>query len=100
MNNLVILSGFISNELELKEKNGTQWLSFGIAVHEKEGATFFDCIAFNANAKFIKEYFEKGSPISVQGKLKKSKWKNGKGEERETFNIDIEKVNFVPTRKK
>lgn len=71
--NVVILSGRLVYEPEPKmTESGYTFLSTRIAVsrNDKNKTTdFFNLKAWNSTAKFIGQYFHKGDPIEVKGRL-------------------------------
>lgn len=71
MNNIVVM-GRICNDIEIKKtQSGKKFVSFSVADnYDKENTNFYSCSAFGNTAKFISEYFKKGSPILLTGTLK------------------------------
>jgi len=82
--NKVIISGRITNDLELRTTaNGKHFVAFNIAVNEGSGDNqtthFFNVNAWEANADFLIKYMEKGRKILIEGSLKTSQYeKEGK----------------------
>lgn len=82
--NKVIISGNITNDLELRTTtNGKHYVSFNIAVNEgtKENPIthFFNVNAWEANADFLIKYMGKGRKVLIEGSLKTSQYeKEGK----------------------
>jgi single-strand DNA-binding protein len=75
MNN-VCLMGRLTKDIELKQTEKTAVARFNIAVNrqfKKEGeerqADFISCVAFGHTANHIAKYFNKGSMISVVGRI-------------------------------
>lgn len=74
--NQVVLTGRLTKDVELRATTtGTPVTNFTIAVDDynsnaKETTTyFFECIAWNNQAKFVAEYCNKGTPVAVSGRL-------------------------------
>ena len=82
--NKVIVSGRITNDLELRTTaNGKHFVAFNIAVNEGSGENqtthFFNVNAWEANADFLIKYMEKGRKLLIEGSLKTSQYeKEGK----------------------
>jgi len=99
--NKIIITGNICNDLEIKDNGETKILSFVVAVRRKfknkngENQTdFIRCVSFNNQAEFIKKYFQKGSPILIEGNLQTNTYETQTGEKRNSFNIVIESIDF------
>lgn len=91
--NLVILTGRLTKDPELKSSERTSVCHFGVAVNrqfKRDGdpdADFINCTAFGKNAEFISKYFRKGSKIDLQGSWRTGSYegKNGKVYTNEVF---------------
>jgi len=77
--NKVILAGNLTRDPELKyTSKGTAIASFGMAINRKwksetgetkEEVTFVDIDAFARQAEVVSQYFKKGRPILIEGRL-------------------------------
>ena len=82
--NKVIMLANIARDIELSyTTSGTAIAKFSIAINErtkdKQKSHFFECVAFGQTAENIKNYFNKGSRILIDGKLQQDTWeKDGK----------------------
>lgn len=101
MLNKTILSGRISNDLELKRtQEGSCYLRFNIAVERnyskngKRETDFISCIAWNKNAEFISNYFSRGRAIIVTGNIRNSEYEVN-GERRQSTSVFIEEAYFA-----
>jgi single-strand DNA-binding protein len=104
--NKVLLMGNLTRDPELRTlPSGTSVADFGLAVNrtwndgsgqKREATTFVDCKAMGRQAEVIKQYFEKGKPIFVEGRLDYSTWeaKDGSGK-RSKLEVFIENFQFV-----
>ncbi len=82
--NKVILYGNLTRDPELKAlPSGQQLASFGIATNRsfkgKDGARqeateFHNLVAFGRTAEVIGQYFKKGRPIYVEGRIQTRSW--------------------------
>jgi single-strand DNA-binding protein len=86
-------------------QSGTVLSEFGIASNrkfktaageEREEVCFVDCTAFGRTAEVINQYFAKGKPIFVEGRLKYDQWddKNGGGK-RSKLTVVVDHFQFV-----
>ena len=74
--NKVILVGYITKKPELKYVNNLAITTFTIAVNrQKEGADFIGITVFNKQAENIEKYCDKGSLVSVEGRVQVSSYK-------------------------
>lgn len=104
--NRIVISGNICNDLEIKTSGETKILNFTVAVRrrfkDKDGeypTDFIRCVSFNNQCEFISKYFEKGSPILVEGNLQTSTYETEQGEKRTSFNVVVENVDFFGGKK-
>lgn len=74
--NKVILVGYITKKPELKYVNNLTIATFTIAVNrQKEGADFIGITVFNKQAENVEKYCDKGSLVSVEGRVQVSSYK-------------------------
>ena len=78
--NKIIIKGNLVKDVEFtkenKKKEKQAVAHFSVAVnrsYNKEKVDYFYCTAFGKTAEFIEEYFEKGSPILVCGRMESYK---------------------------
>src|SRR6188768_822193 len=82
--NKVMLMGNLTRDPEIKyTPKGMAIAQFGIAVNrqwsneageKQEEVTFIDVEMFGRKAEVVGEYFKKGKPIYVEGRLKLDSW--------------------------
>lgn len=87
--NKVMLMGNMTRDPELRyTPRGTSLCEFGMAMNrtyttkggdEKEEATFVDVTFWSRRAEVVAEYFSKGDPIFVEGRLKLDQWETSDG---------------------
>jgi len=102
--NRVMLGGNLTRDPKLQIlPNKNVLCDIGIAVNrrwkdqegvEKDEVTFVDCVSFSKTAELINQYFKKGDPIFVEGRLKLEKWEKD-GQNRSKIKIVIETFQFV-----
>ena len=77
--NKVILLGNLGQDPEMQGEGKKQYCRFGLATTEsyngKKETTWHNCVCFGRTAMTISEYFSKGDPILVEGKIKKEEYK-------------------------
>lgn len=107
--NQVILMGNLTRDPQLKYlPSQTALAEFGIAASRKfktqagedrEEVLFADCSAFGKTGELINQYFRKGKPIFVVGRLKYDSWedKNGGGK-RSKITVAVDSFQFVGGR--
>ena len=96
--NTVVLSGRLVYEPNPKMTDGGYtFLSTRIAVsrNDKNRTTdFFNIKAWNSTAKFIGQYFHKGDPIEIRGRLETSYREDSNGNKSNETYINVEEVSF------
>lgn len=70
--------------------------TFGVAVQglKKDEVDFIDCKAFGQTADFVMNYFKKGKPAELEGRLKLETWESD-GQKRSKVVVYLDRVNFV-----
>jgi len=107
--NKVILMGNLTRDPQLRYlPNQTAVAEFGLACNRKfkgqngedrEEVTFVDCTAWARTAEVINEYFKKGRPIFVEGRLKYDTWEDKQGGgKRHKLTVVVENFQFVGGR--
>lgn len=102
MLNRAILMGRLVAAPELRTTpNGIAVTSFRIAVDRpvsrgaERQADFIDIVAWRNTAEFVCKYFQKGSPIVVEGRIQVSNYNTREGEKRSRVEVVADNVNFV-----
>ncbi len=106
--NKVILMGHMVQNPELKNLNGgKQVVNFTVAVNRKwtgpegqaaEEVSYIDCQSWGKQGKTIADYFSKGSPIFLEGRLRQDTWeKDGKKHSR--LRVVVENFSFIDSKK-
>lgn len=101
-----ILIGHLTRDPELRYlPNQTPVVSFGVAVNhkfttaggeKKEDVMFMDCSCFGKKGETINEWFKKGKPILVRGRLRLERWQDKQsGAERSKHTLQVEDFAFV-----
>jgi single-strand DNA-binding protein len=104
--NLTVLEGHLTRDPELRyTPSGAAICEFTIANSEtwkdastgekKEKPTFVNCICWGKQGENISEYFSKGKPIQVIGRLELQQWETKEGEKRSMLKIKVRDFFFV-----
>jgi single-strand DNA-binding protein len=107
--NRVILLGNLTRDPQLKYlPSQTAVAEFGLAMNRKfrtqqgedrEEVTFVDCAAFAKTGELINQYFTKGKPIFIEGRLKYDSWEDKQGGgKRSKLTVVVENFQFVGGR--
>lgn len=104
--NRVILAGNITRDPELSyTASNTAVCKFGLAINRKwrdrnsgenrEETCFVDCTAFGRTGEVINQYFGKGKPIMVEGRLHYHQWEAQDGGKRSKLDVVVESFEFI-----
>lgn len=104
--NKVQLAGNLTRNPELGyTPKGTAVTRFGMAVNrkwktesgeQKEDVTFIDVDAFGKTAEMVAQYFKKGKPIYLDGRLKLEQWDDKTtGQKRSKLGVVLESFQFI-----
>ena len=104
--NKVILVGNLTRDPELRyTPSGKAIAKIGMAVsrawttetgEKKEDVTFVDVDSFGRQAEVIAQYFKKGRPILVEGRLKLDQWDDKQtGQKRSKLGVVLESFSFL-----
>lgn len=107
--NKVLLAGNLTRDVELRHTAGNQAIAkIGLACNrrwrtpegeQREETMFVDCEAWGKTAEFINQYFSKGRPIFIEGRLKLDQWEDKETKaKRSKHVIVIENVQFVDSK--
>lgn len=97
--NVVILTGRLVRDPETKTLNtGSTITAFTMAVDrggKSKETDFIDCKAWGKTGDFVSQYFSKGKPISIVGKVQTHTYEKD-GMKRKVVDILVDSVEFVP----
>lgn len=108
--NKVFLMGNLTRDPQLKylPSTNTPVAEFGLATNRKwkaptgedrEEVTFIDCSAFARTAEVINQYFTKGKPIFIEGRLKYDSWEDKQGGgKRSRLTVVVDRFEFIGGR--
>ncbi len=101
LTNNVQLKGNLTRDPELRYLNtGKALTTFGIAVTTKYGegkeeTLFVDVSVFGKRAEVVAEYFQKGSPMLLEGRLQLNQWTDKEGNKRSMHKILLNDFEFI-----
>lgn len=108
--NKVFLIGNLTRDPELRyTPSGTAIASFGIATNrewkssdgeKKKEVCYVDINMFGRRAEVINEYFSKGNPIFIEGRLQFQQWETKDGQKRNTLRVVAEDFQFIGSKTK
>lgn len=103
--NKVFLMGNLTRDVEIRHTSGNQAVgNFGIAVNrryktasgeQREDVTFVDCEAWGRTAEIMAQYFAKGRPVFLEGRLKLDQWEGKDGSKQSKLRVVVENFQFV-----
>ena len=98
MSNNVTLMGRLTADPELKYTTTEKAVrNFTLAVDKRrrdDGANFISCVAWEHTAKFINDFFGKGSMIAVTGEIDTRKYTDKDGNNRTAFEVIVREASF------
>ena len=108
--NRVILAGNLTRDPELRyTPKGTAVARVGLAINRtwknetgetKEEVTFVDVDAFGRQAEVIGQYFKKGRPILIEGRLKYDTWEDKQtNQKRSKLGVVLESFSFLDSQR-
>ena len=106
--NRVIISGNLTRDPELRSTaGGMPVLGFGVAVNDRrknqqtgeweDYPNFIDCTMFGARAEALSRYLNKGTKVSIEGKLRWSQWER-EGQKRSKIEVIVGELEFMSSR--
>jgi single-strand DNA-binding protein len=105
--NKVLLYGNLTRDPELKAlPSGTKVVSFSIATNrtykDKDGkkienVEYHNLVSFSKQAEIINQYFKKGKPIYVEGRLQTRSWDGADGKKNYRTEIVVDTFQFGAT---
>jgi single-strand DNA-binding protein len=107
--NKVIIAGNLTRDPELRyTPKGTAIASFGMAINRrwksetgeaKEEVTFVDVEAWDRQAEVVAQYFKKGHPILVEGRLKFDQWEDKNTHQKQSkLRVRLESFSFLDAK--
>lgn len=105
--NKAFLIGRLAADPELRQTGtGIAVTSFTVAIDRpytgkgtERQTDWIDIVAWRNTAEFVCKYFQKGSPIIIEGSIQTRMWEDKSGQKRKSVEVVAENVEFVPRSK-
>ena len=97
MLNIVAISGRFTRDPELRRTaTGKAVASFTLAVdRDGEGCDFIPCVAWEATAERVANYFYKGKMALVSGRLQQRDYTDKEGRKRTAYEVVVGRIYFT-----
>ena len=103
--NRVNISGNLTRDPDMRATaNGTQVMSFGVAVNDRrrnpqtgeweDYPNFVDCTMFGSRAEALRRFLTKGTRVAIEGKLRYSSWERD-GQRRSKLEVIVDEIEFM-----
>ena len=97
LNHSTIMGRLVSDPELRRTTTGKAVTSFTIACDKPgkdSGASFIPCVAWEKTGEFIDNYFTKGSPIAVEGRLESRQYETKEGQKRTVLEVVVTQAHF------
>lgn len=96
--NYSVLMGRLARDPELRRTNtGKAVATFTVAVDnfgKDNGTSFISCVAWDKTGEFVSNYFLKGNPIAVEGRLQTRQYENKDGKKQTVTELVVTQAHF------
>lgn len=107
--NSVTISGNLTRDAELRQTpSGVSVLSFAVAVNEsrknqrtgewEDYPNYIDCTMFGRRAEGVAKHLDKGTYVSLTGKLHQNRWQTKEGQTRSKVEVNVGELHFESRR--
>lgn len=104
--NSVNISGNLTRDPELRATaSGMSVMQFGVAVNDRvknqqtgqyeDKPCFVDCVLFGKRAESLAQYMNKGTKVSISGKLSFSSWQAQDGSKRSKLEVIVNEIDLM-----
>ena len=97
LNHNTIMGRFVNDPELRRTTTGKAVASFTIACDKPgkdNGASFIPCVAWDKTGEFINNYFTKGSPIVIEGRLESRQYETKDGQKRTVLEVVVSQAPF------
>jgi single-strand DNA-binding protein len=101
--NRVVISGNLTRDPEWRGQQQTA-LALGVAVNDErkdpetgewvEVPNFIDCVMFGNRARAVSQYLQRGTKVTVEGRLRWSSWEAQDGTKRSKVEVVVDEIEF------
>lgn len=96
MNKVMLMGRLAKDPNFAMTQSGKKICNFTVAVDKNgEGADFIYCRAWEKTADFVNQYFKKGKPIVIEGRLENREYTKQDGTKATATEVICERVNFT-----
>lgn len=96
LNNITIAGRFVRDPELRRTATGKAVTSFTLAVdRDGEGCDFIPCVAWEATAERIANYFYKGKMALVSGRLQQREYTDKEGRKRTAYEVVVGRIYFT-----
>lgn len=96
LNNIIIAGRFVRDPELRRTNTGKAVTSFTLAVdRDGEGCDFIPCVAWEATAERIANYFYKGKMALVSGRLQQRDYSDKEGRKRTAYEVVVGRIYFT-----
>lgn len=101
--NRVIISGNLTRDPEIRHTpSGMAVMGFGIAVNDRvkngdqweDRPNYIDCAMFGTRAESVSRFMQKGSKVTIEGKLRWSQWEKD-GQKRSKVEVVVDEIELM-----
>jgi single-strand DNA-binding protein len=97
LNHNVIMGRLVADPELRRTGTGKAVVSFTLACDKPgkdSGASFIPCVAWEKTGEFIDNYFTKGSPIVVEGRLESRQYESKDNQKRTVLEVVVSQAHF------
>ena len=97
LNHNTIMGRLVRDPELRRTQSGKAVTSFSIACDKPgkdNGASFIPCVAWDKTGEFVNNFFVKGSPIVVEGRLESRQYETKGGEKRTVLEVVVSQAHF------
>ena len=101
--NKVILIGNLTKAVEIRyTQQGLGIANFTLAIKRDNGkdeTDFINCVGYGKTAEVISKYLDKGSKVSIEGRIQTGSYEGRDGKKVYTTDVAVDKVEFLSSKK-
>lgn len=97
LNHSIIMGRLVGDPELRRTGTGKAVVSFTLACDKPgkdSGASFIPCVAWEKTAEFIDNYFGKGNPIAVEGRIESRQYESKEGQKRTVVELVVSQAHF------